>query len=98
MLTILTSVFILVLIWIALSIYHNTITSTIPEALSIQVAPISPAFDTQTLEKLKKRKIVEPSFELPRKSEEKTATPSSQNTIPDQVATSASQVEETISQ
>lgn len=54
---------IFVFIWIVFSIYHNLLTSTIPEILSIQITPISPTFDTKTLDKLKKREKFQPLFE-----------------------------------
>lgn len=96
-LLILVSIFVLVLIWIALSIYHNAVTSTIPQALSIQIAPISPDFDKETLEKIKKRKVVQPSWEFEKKSEEKSATLEAEQIIPQQASPSANQAEETIS-
>lgn len=52
---ILISGFFIVIAWIGFSIYHNSKTSTIPEATSIQIAPITPAFDTETIEDIKRR-------------------------------------------
>lgn len=80
----LASGFILVLVWITLSIYHESITSTIPQALSIHIAPISPTFDTNTIEQLKKRKTVLPTYELP------FASPSPQ-LLPSPTATGATE-------
>lgn len=58
------STFVLVFVWVGFSIYHNAVTSTISQTLSIQIAPISPTFDMQTFEKLKEREKVSPLFEI----------------------------------
>lgn len=58
------STFILVVVWVGFSIYHNAVTSTISQTLSIQITPISPTFDMQTFEKLKEREKVSPLFEI----------------------------------
>lgn len=60
---ILISGFFLVIAWIGFSIYHNSKTSTIPEATSIQIAPITPAFDIQTIQEIKTRKKAQAIFE-----------------------------------
>lgn len=56
--------FIFVLVWIGESIYHSTVSSTISETTSKDIAPIAPTFDTQTLNKLKERQKIVPFFEL----------------------------------
>ncbi|QQG40866.1 MAG: hypothetical protein HYV37_00900 [Candidatus Levyibacteriota bacterium] len=56
--------FIIAVVWITFNIYHNAKTSTIPEATSIQIAPISPSFDTKTIDEVRKRKKVSPVFEI----------------------------------
>lgn len=63
LLLLLISISLLVLFWIGFSIYHNYVTSKVPEALSIQILPINPDFDTKIIEKIKKRKIVPPVYE-----------------------------------
>lgn len=73
----LISVFILVFAWIAFSIYHNSVTSTIAEPLGVQISPINPSFDNETFAKLKKRQKIQPLFEMQKTEEEKTATSSS---------------------
>lgn len=60
--------FILVLIWIGFSIYHNAVTSTIPEVLNIQITPIPPTFDERTILNLKNREKVLPVFEAEQSS------------------------------
>ncbi|MBI2431037.1 MAG: hypothetical protein HYV39_03420 [Candidatus Levybacteria bacterium] len=61
---VLISGFILVVIWIGFNIYHNAVTSTIPEATSIQIEPIAPTFDMQSIASIKKREKASPVFEL----------------------------------
>ncbi len=53
----------LVVLYIIFSIYHNVVTSTIPEVLNIQIIPISPDFDQKTIMDIKKREKVTPLFE-----------------------------------
>lgn len=55
---------ILVFIWIGFNIQHNAKTSTIPEATSIQIAPIVPKFDEQTIESIKQREAIDPLLEI----------------------------------
>lgn len=55
---ILSSFFIITVFWIISNVYHNSVASTISEALGIRILPISPNFDTKTIEKLKKRESV----------------------------------------
>lgn len=53
----------IVVLYIIFSIYHNIVTSTIPEVLNIQITPISPDFDQKTITDLKKREKITPVFE-----------------------------------
>jgi len=55
---------ILVLAWIIFNIYHNSVTSTIPERLNIQILPIKPSFDMLSVNKLKQRKTVNPVYQI----------------------------------
>jgi len=52
-----------VILYIVLSIYHNIVTSTIPETVNIQITPISPDFNEKTIMDIKKREKVVPVFE-----------------------------------
>lgn len=52
--------FLLSIAWIAFSVYHNFISSTIPETLGTNIAPITPSFNTDAIEQLKKRKRIAP--------------------------------------
>ncbi|MBI2443094.1 MAG: hypothetical protein HYV40_04285 [Candidatus Levybacteria bacterium] len=54
------SAFILTVIWIASNVYHAYATSTIDELLQIQIIPIAPQFDEETIARLKQRKVIEP--------------------------------------
>lgn len=68
------SYFLLVVIWLVFSIYHNAVTSNIPQALSIQASPINPTFDEKTIMELKKRENIPPIFEAT--GEVKVSSPS----------------------
>lgn len=57
-------IFVLVVAWIIFTIYHNAATSTISEPLDINIQPIDPNFDTQTITELKKREKILPLYEL----------------------------------
>lgn len=61
---ILTLTSIIVISWIAFSIYHNLATSTISQVQSVDIKSINPTFDTQTIDRLKKRERVFPIYEL----------------------------------
>ena len=56
--------FIFTLVWVGGSIYHSAINSTISETISKDISPIAPAFDMKTVDNLKKRQKITPSFEL----------------------------------
>lgn len=63
-LVIIILLFIFALAWIGESIYHSAISSTISEAINKDIAPISPTFDTETINKLKERQKTTPAYEL----------------------------------
>lgn len=63
-LTILIPTCILIFIWIGFNIHHSAVTSTIPEATNIQIAPIVPRFDMQIIDNIKKRETISPILEL----------------------------------
>lgn len=58
------SSFVVVAAWIGFTLYHTWVTSTITPDLQIQIQPISPDFDTATIEGLKARRKVAPVFEI----------------------------------
>jgi hypothetical protein len=63
-LIIVISFFIFSLVWIASSIYHSAVSSTISETINKDIVPIAPNFDTGAIDKLKERQKINPSFEL----------------------------------
>jgi len=70
-LVILFSLFVLVVVWIGGSIYHNSVRSTISKTINQDVSQIDPKFDVKTINKLKSRQRLNPLFEL----ENITSTP-----------------------
>lgn len=58
------SFFILILIYLGFNIYHNSVASTISEDTNIQISPIAPSFDDNTISDLKKRNNVNPAYQL----------------------------------
>ncbi|HKC14465.1 MAG TPA: hypothetical protein VKC89_00655 [Patescibacteria group bacterium] len=64
LLFIVVSFFVLILIYMGFSVYHNSVTSTIPETLGTQILPISPTFDEKTISDLKKRNSIVPIYQL----------------------------------
>ncbi len=63
-LIILIPLFILAVLWVVFNIYHNYVTSTIKDPLSIQIIPLEGKFDTKTVAEIKNRKRVNPLFEI----------------------------------
>ena len=63
-LAIIILLFIFVLAWIGESIYSSGVSSTISGTTSQDIMPISPTFDTKTIEKLKQRQKIVPVYEL----------------------------------
>ncbi len=64
LLLLIVSFFILVVAYLGFSVYHNSVTSTIPEVLNIQITPISPSFDQKTIDNIKKRRVITPLYEI----------------------------------
>ena len=73
LLLILASLFILTILWVMFTIYHNFTTSTIEDPLSIQIIPINGTFDLKTLNALKKRQTIEPVYEFTGQASESLA-------------------------
>lgn len=63
-LIILILLFIFVVAWVASNIYHSIVSSTISDTINQDISPISPTFDIKTINKLKERQKINPSFEL----------------------------------
>ena len=56
--------FIFVLIWIGQSVYESANTSTISESVGQEISPITPIFDIDTINKLKSREKITPSYDV----------------------------------
>lgn len=50
---------IFVILWVIFSIYHNFVSSTIPETVKVQINPINPSFDTKTIDQIKNREKID---------------------------------------
>lgn len=50
--------FIVVVAWIGFNLYHTSITSTVDQTLSFQIAPITPDFNDTVLETLRNRETI----------------------------------------
>lgn len=77
--------FLIVVFWVTFNIYHNFVTSTIPEDLNVQIVSISPDFDTSIIENLKKRKAVAPLYEaipVSQPGENELSAPAGETEIP----------------
>lgn len=56
--------FVTVAAWIGFNIYHISVTSTISEELQIQIAPIDPKFDDNTILRIRAREQIEPMYQF----------------------------------
>lgn len=63
-LIILVLLFVFVVAWIGGDIYHSIATSTISKTTNQDISPITPSFDMKTVNKLRQRLKIDPSFEL----------------------------------
>lgn len=89
-LTILIPVFILTVLWVLFNIYHNFVTSTIKDPLTVQIIPINGSFDKKTISDLNKRKKVNPAYEVVSQEENISPTPTPTLTPEEEVPTSSS--------
>ncbi len=74
--------FVLILAWIAFSIYVSRVKSTITDVQSKQIKPISSTFDLATIEKLKTRQVVTPILTFDPVSSSLNQTGSESATLP----------------
>lgn len=70
LLFLLISITFVAIMWIVFSVLHQALSSTISEATSADIQPISASFDLKTLQELKNRKVI-----LPQEGIEVTPTP-----------------------
>jgi hypothetical protein len=72
---IVVSSFIVIVIWIAANLWHIQNASKLSASVILQSKPITPVFDTQTLEKLKERSQVTPLFTIKNASATASTSP-----------------------
>jgi len=84
---ILISSFIVVVAWIGFNIYHIWITSTVSQELQLELTPIAPTFDAATMQQLKARKGINPSFTLQSVASQSAQTPTIPLPTPKQLVT-----------
>ncbi len=95
LLILLIPTFIVTILWIIFNIYHNHVTSTITDPLSIQIIPIDGKFNKTSLESIKNRKRIEPLFIAPViDNAEISPIPSVSITQEEEASTSAADVDE----
>lgn len=58
------SICIVIFVWIAFTILHNSLTSTISEEVSQQIQPIPGTFDMKTINTMKNKLDVNPAFTI----------------------------------
>lgn len=56
--------FTIVVAWIAFSLYHNAVSSTISDILTVQIQSISPNFDLKTIDMLKGKNVITPMYDI----------------------------------
>lgn len=61
--------------WIGFSVYNNYTTSTISSDTKIRITPIPPAFDQETIENLRTKRIVDSNLDEARTEVPATTTP-----------------------
>ena len=86
------SFFAIVVAWIAFNLYHTYVTTTISEDLQMQIIPIGPKFDTETIDALKSREKINPLFQL--SSDEEASVPALLQ--PEEVVPTSAPIEESI--
>lgn len=60
LLIILIPMFLVTVLWVIFNIYHNHVSSTITDPLTLQIIPIDGEFNITSLESIKDRKRIEP--------------------------------------
>lgn len=65
----LVTIFIVVIVWASVNIYHNARASTINDTLTQEIIDISPNFNTAILEKLKNRINLDPIYTFPTRTD-----------------------------
>lgn len=89
--TLLIPTLIFVFAWIGFGIYYSTVKSTISEELNMQITPLSPNFDTKTIDELKKRQSVTPIYQTNQSTQNSLIVPTPIVTLPISGTSSAEQ-------
>lgn len=80
-----------VFLWIGLTVFHNSVDTQIPVTTQSRIVPITPSFDTTTLDSLKKREVVQTNLASEAQLLNDSATKSSSIVTPFSVPTTASE-------
>lgn len=83
------SIFIVVVVSIAYTVYSKLVTSTISDTLTTHIRPIAPTFNTTVIESIAKRKKVVPIFQVPGTTPAITAASKSASITPIETAPAA---------
>lgn len=88
LLIILIPSFLITILWVIFSVYHNYVTSTIKDPLTYQIIPIDGTFNMQGIEKIKERRNFDPVYTFqggveltPTPEEEPSITPEDEEEI-----------------
>lgn len=87
---VLISSFIVVAAWIAFTLYHIHITSTISQHIQYQLNPVNPSFNQQVIQQLKNREDINPSFNETAVSSQSATQPTQTTPTPPTSAISVS--------
>ncbi len=89
LLILLTPMFIVTILWVIFNIYHNHVTSTITDPLTVQIIPIDGNFNKASIESIKNRKRTEPLFVAPVNDDEEISPIPTPSVIPDEEETAS---------
>lgn len=81
------SSFVVTAAWIGFNLYHTWVTTTITPDLQMKIQPIEPNFDMTTLESLKTRKQVPPTYQIAGGAQPTPTASASGQTIQQQLPT-----------
>jgi hypothetical protein len=84
-LLILIPTFVLTILWLIFSIYHNHVTSTIEDPLTIQIIPIKGTFDNEAIANIKGRNRVNPIYDVLVQEISPTPDPDSEEINPEEI-------------
>lgn len=91
------SAFVLIMAWIAFSIYHNSAESTISEPIEEKIVPIAPDFNTKIIDDIKNKRDIQPLYEIqvaPKSSTTQSPEPRVSETPPQEIVPTQQPIEE----